>query len=79
MRGTWGLKPKAEEGHQSFLLNHVIPHSINIGEREIYYRYPITEHLALFDTKVKVYKAEDQTLETYPQFEVKPLDYIKER
>jgi hypothetical protein len=35
--------------------------------------------LAWFDTKVKVYKAEDQKPETYPQFEVEPLDYIKER
>jgi hypothetical protein len=79
MKGAWGLKPEAEEGHQGFLLNHVIPHSINIGGREIYYGDPITGHLAWFDTKVKVYKAEDQTPETYPQFEIEPLDYIKER
>lgn len=79
MQGTWGLKPEAEEGHEGFLLNHVIPHSIKIGGRELFYGDPVTGHLAWFDTKVKVYRAEDQTPETYPEFRVEPLPYIKER
>ena len=79
MQGAWGLKPEAEEGHEGFLLNHVIPHSIKIGSRELFYGDPVTGHLAWFDTKVKVYKAEDQSPETYPEFKVEPLPYIKER
>ena len=78
MKGTWGLKPDAEEGEKGFILNHVIPHSIKIEEREIYYGDPITGHLAWFDTKVKVYKAEPPD-KTEPIYEVEPLPYIRER
>ncbi len=78
MKGAWGLKPDAEEGSKGFLLNHVIPHSIKIDGKEIYYGDPITGHLAWFDTKVKVYRAEPSE-ETEPAYSVEPLPYIKER
>ncbi len=78
MKGAWGLKPEAEEGTKGFLLNHLIPHSIPLNGKEVYFGDPITGHFAWFDTKVKVYKAEPPE-ETEPKYEVKPLSYIKDR
>lgn len=79
MSGTWGLKPDAEEGREAFILNHVIPHSLKTGTREFLYGDPVTGHLAWFDTKVKVYRAEDQSPRTEPAYAVEPLPYIRER
>jgi len=79
MSGAWGLKPRAQESTLGFLLNHVIPHSIRFGTREFLYGDPVTGHFAWFDTRVRVYRAEDQSPNTQPFFEVEPLPHVKER
>jgi hypothetical protein len=68
--GAWGLAPGADEAKQGFLLNHLI--SELLPEREGGYRYansdPVTGQAAWYDLRVRVEKAEDQSMESAPQF-----------
>jgi anaerobic selenocysteine-containing dehydrogenase len=69
--GAWGLKKGADESEKGFLLNHLISELLPKldGEREMTNSDPVTGQAAWNDTRVKIYKADDQTPQSYPQFE----------
>jgi anaerobic selenocysteine-containing dehydrogenase len=80
--GAWGLDKEANEAKQGFLLNHVISELLPSkgDEREITNSDPITGQAAWYDTRVKIYKAEEGSDETFPQFEpIKPIPNAPER
>ena len=56
--GAWNLDPAAEEAKLGFLLNHVIPESIERGGRQISNSDPITGQAAWYDTKVRLEKCD---------------------
>ncbi len=74
--GAWGLSKDAEESKKGFLLNHLISELLPQldNKREITNSDPVTGQAAWYDTRVKIYKADNQSNESYPQFNaVKPL------
>ena len=74
--GAWGLKKGANESEKGFLLNHLISELLpnNAFKREMSNSDPITGQAAWYDARVKVYRAEDQTPISFPQFKtIKPI------
>jgi len=70
--GAWGLDPKADESCKGFLLNHVISEELPADSSG--YRLsnsdPVTGQAGWYDVRVRVYKAEDDGIETsLPQFD----------
>jgi len=69
--GAWGLDPRADESCKGFLLNHVISEELPADSNG--YRLsnsdPVTGQAGWYDVRVRVYKAEDDGIETsLPQF-----------
>lgn len=75
--GAWGLKKGANESEKGFLLNHLISELLptnNTSQREMTNSDPITGQAAWYDARVKVYRADDQTPISFPQFDtIKPI------
>lgn len=74
--GAWGLKAKADEAVKGFLLNHLISELLpkRPGQRDITNSDPVTGQAAWYDTRVKIYRADDQTPVSFPQFDtIKPI------
>ncbi|MFT5115201.1 MAG: anaerobic selenocysteine-containing dehydrogenase [Parasphingorhabdus sp.] len=69
--GAWGLSKDANESSKGFLLNHLISEELSSEHGKISNADPITGQAAWYDVRVRVYKAEDQSNNTEPQF--KPL------
>ena len=70
--GAWGLDPRANESCKGFLLNHVISEELPADANG--YRMsnsdPVTGQAGWYDVRVRVYKAEDDGIETsLPQFD----------
>jgi anaerobic selenocysteine-containing dehydrogenase len=69
--GAWGLAPDANESQKGFLLNHVITEELPPCEAgpHLSNSDPVTGQAAWFDTRVRVYKAEQgEPAVTSPQF-----------
>ena len=76
--GAWGLKPEASEATKGFLLNHLISELLpeKNGERRITNSDPVTGQAAWFDLRVKIYKAAEKEVGSWPQFPaIKPLPH----
>ena len=67
--GAWNLAPEAREATQGFLLNHLIPESLDGGDA-LANADPITGQAAWFDLRVRVIKADmTEAGESAPRFE----------
>ncbi len=72
--GAWNLSPEANECKQGFLLNHLISEELprhDAGEH-ISNSDPVTGQAAWYDVRVRIYKAEEGTHDTWPQFTAVP-------
>jgi anaerobic selenocysteine-containing dehydrogenase len=76
--GAWGLKPEASEAKNGFLLNHLISELLPAkkGERRITNSDPVTGQAAWFDLRVKITKAAEGEVGSWPEFPpLKPLPW----
>ncbi|MHB1231602.1 MAG: molybdopterin oxidoreductase family protein [Burkholderiales bacterium] len=76
--GAWGLQPDAPEATKGFLLNHLISELLpeKQGERRITNSDPVTGQAAWFDLRVKISKAAENEVGSWPQFPaIKPLPH----
>jgi hypothetical protein len=72
--GAWNLSPEANESKQGFLLNHLISEELprhDAGEH-VSNSDPVTGQAAWYDVRVRIYKAEAGTHDTWPQFPAVP-------
>ena len=74
--GAWSLAPDANESQKGFLLNHVISEELP-GTSEgshLSNSDPITGQAGWYDVRVRIYKADDASDATFPQFDtLKPV------
>ena len=74
--GAWNLASNANESEKGFLLNHVISEELpaDADGKRFSNSDPITGQAAWYDVRVRVYRDEDQKLETtLPQFDTMAL------
>jgi len=69
--GAWALSAKAEESRRGFLLNHLIAEELPAHEagEHLSNSDPVTGQAAWYDVRVRVYRAEDDAHESWPQFD----------
>ncbi len=62
--GAWNLDPAAEEAQLGFLLNHVIPETIERDGQRVTNSDPVTGQAAWYDTKVRLEKCKPAEIGT---------------
>jgi len=69
--GAWNLEPKANESRKGFLLNHVISEELPPNPDGMVFSNsdPVTGQAGWYDVRVRVYLADDNVQESYPQFD----------
>ena len=79
--GAWNLSEQAEESQKGFLLNHLIDELL--PEQGSGYRYassdPVTGQAAWYDLRVRIEKADGESVQSEPRFSTLRLPGLPER